>query len=163
VAFDGVQVAWTAPLVRNGVRSDRAWAASTQDGSRWLTGALLVPKTSQAPAHEARVQRILVQDQGAAWITRSGDVVLALSLPNADPMPVGTLPAPLAADSDRLLVGSFPGVKASALAATAKLAEGEGDGDECGGSNPYTLTVQPDPAAPPVGATWTGDWVRPDC
>jgi hypothetical protein len=25
------------------------------------------------------------------------------------------------------------------------------------------VTVQPDPAAAPVGTTWTGDWVREDC
>jgi hypothetical protein len=163
VDFDGVEVAWTTPLIRNGVRSDRAWVASVQSGTRWALGARLVPKSPQAPAREARIQRILVQDQGAAWVTRSGDVVLFVRLPNSDPAPVGTLPGPLVPDKRSLLVGTFAGIAPKALAATATLAEGQGEGDECGGSNPYTLTVQPDPSAPPVGATWTGDWVRVDC
>jgi hypothetical protein len=163
VAWDGVQALWTVPLVRNGVRSDRMWSADAEDGTRWLKGKRLVPKTAQAPAHEARVQQLIVADQGGAWITRGGDAVLFVRQPNGDPVAVGTPPAPLTPDGELLLVGTFTGVAPSALAATAKLHEGEGDGDECGGSNPYTLTVQPDPAAPPLGATWTGDWVRPDC
>ena len=158
-----MEVAWTVPLVRNGVRSDRAWVASVKSGTRWALGAQLVPKTPQAPAHEARIQRVMVADQGAAWITRSGDVVLFVRLPNSDPAPVGTPPGPLVPDKRSLLVGTFTGIRASALAATAKLVEGQGEGDECGGSNPYTLTVQPNPSAAVVGATWTGDWVRVDC
>jgi hypothetical protein len=163
VDFDGVEVAWTVPLVRNGDRSDRAWVASVQSGTRWALGGRLVPKTPMAPAREARIQRIIVQDQGAAWITRSGDVVLFVRLPNSDPAPVGTPPGPLVPDKSSLLIGTFPAIAPKALAATAKLVEGQGEGDECGGSNPYTLTVQPDPSAPPVGATWSGDWVRVDC
>jgi len=157
VDFDGVEVAWTMPLVRNGVRSDRAWNASVQSGTRWASGARLVP------GREARIQRIMVADQGAAWVTRTGDVVLFVRLPNSDPVAVGGLPGPLVPDKSFLLVGTFTSIAPKALAATAKLAEGEGDGDECGGTNPYTLTVQPDPSAPPVGATWSGDWVRVDC
>ncbi len=148
VDFDGVEAAWTTPLVRNGVRSDRAWNASVQSGTRWALGARLVPRTPTAPAREARIQRIIVQDQGAAWVTRTGDVVLFVRLPNSDPVAVGGLPGPLVPDKRALLVGTFTGIAPKALAATAKLAEGQGDGDECGGTNPYTLTVQPDPSAP---------------
>ena len=157
VDFDGVEVAWTTPLVRNGVRSDRVWNASVQSGTRWASGARLVP------GREARIQRIIVADQGAAWVTRTGDVVLFVRLPNSDPVAVGGLPGPLAPDKSFLLVGTFTSIAPKTLAATAKLAEGQGDGDECGGTNPYTLTVQPDPSAAPVGATWSGDWVRVDC
>jgi hypothetical protein len=157
VDFDGVEVAWTTPLVRNGVRSDRVWNASVQSGTRWASGARLVP------GREARIQRIMVADQGAAWVTRTGDVVLFVRLPNSDPVAVGGLPGPLAPDKSFLLVGTFTSIAPKTLAATAKLAEGQGDGDECGGTNPYTLTVQPDPSAAPVGATWSGDWVRVDC
>jgi len=157
VDFDGVEVVWTTPLVRNGVRSDRVWNASVQSGTRWASGARLVP------GREARIQRIMVADQGAAWVTRTGDVVLFVRLPNSDPVAVGGLPGPLVPDKSFLLVGTFTSIVPKALAATAKLAEGQGDGDECGGTNPYTLTVQPDPSAAPVGATWSGDWVRVDC
>jgi hypothetical protein len=157
VDFDGVEVAWTMPLVRNGVRSDRVWNASVQSGTRWALGARLVP------GREARIQRIMVADQGAAWVTRTGDVVLFVRLPNSDPVAVGGLPGPLVPDKSFLLVGTFTSIAPKTLAGTAKLAEGQGDGDECGGTNPYTLTVQPDPSAPPVGATWSGDWVRVDC
>jgi hypothetical protein len=157
VDFDGVEAAWTTPLVRNGVRSDRVWNASVQSGTRWALGARLVP------GREARIQRIMVADQSAAWVTRTGDVVLFVRLPNSDPVAVGGLPGPLVPDKSALLLGTFAGIPAKALAATAKLAEGQGDGDECGGTNPYTLTVQPDASAPPVGATWSGDWVRVDC
>jgi hypothetical protein len=157
VDFDGVEAAWTTPLVRNGVRSDRVWNASVQSGTRWALGARLVP------GREARIQRIMVADQSAAWVTRTGDVVLFVRLPNSDPVAVGGLPGPLAPDKSFLLVGTFTSIAPKTLAATAKLAEGQGDGDECGGTNPYTLTVQPDPSAAPVGATWSGDWVRVDC
>jgi len=164
VAFDGVSAAWTTPLVRGGVRSDRAWVATAQGpGKRWLGGARLVPAAGDAPVREARIQRTLLVDQGAAWITRTGDVVLALVSPAGDPTPIGIPPVNLAADRRLLLVGSWTGMTASQLATTAELIVGDGDGDECGGVNPYTLTVRPDPAAAPVGATWDGYWERLNC
>lgn len=157
VAFDGVDVAWTTPLTRDGVRSDRVWAGNADDGSRWLVGSPLLP------SGEERIQSIIQTDQGAAWVTRTGDVVLALRSPNSAPVAVGTLPGPLAPVDNLLLVGSWPSIPAAQLAATAKLVALEGDGDECGGSNPYELTVQPDPASPAVGATWWGDWTSTNC
>jgi hypothetical protein len=164
VAFDGVNVAWTTPLTRDGVRSDRAWLATTDGkGKRSLSGSRLVPAAGDLPEHEARIQRILLVDQGAAWITRTGDVVFALVSPAGDPTPIGVPQVNLAADHQLLLVGSWPYGSAAKLAATAKLTEGAGDGDECGGVNTYTLTVAPDPAAAPIGATWDGYWERQNC
>lgn len=164
VAFDGVSAAWTTPLVRDGVRSDRVWIATAQGpGKRWLGGSRLVPAAGDLPVREARIQRILLVDQGAAWITRTGDVVLALASPSGDPMPIGVPQVTLAADHKLLLLGSWPDVPAAQLAATVKLTEGDGDGDECGGVNPYTLTVTPDPAADPFGAIWEGYWERLNC
>jgi hypothetical protein len=153
VRFDGVTAAWTVPLVRDGVRSDRVWAASAEDGRRWLSGTRLVPASAQGPAREGRVQRLLLRSQGAAWVTRAGEVVLAL----ADPQ------APLAPSRQLVLVGRWTAPAPATWAPTATLTTGEGDGDECGGVNPYTLTVRPDAAAPAVGATWTGGWSRPFC
>jgi hypothetical protein len=154
IAFDGVGVVWTVPLLRGGVRSDRAWAASAEDGRRWLAGRRLLP------AGEARVQRVLGTDQGAAWVTTGGAVVLALRSPQSDPEAVGTLPAAPVADRGLVVLGPFAGAGA---AASATLEELEGDGDECGGANPYRLTVQPEPGADRVGVTWWGGWERPFC
>lgn len=163
VAWDGVSAAWTVPLTRNGVQSDRGWAASAESGARWLTGTRLVPATAQTPAREARVQSIVLVDEGAAWVTRHSDVVFVLHDPQDGPAAVGTLPATLTPTGHLLLVGSWPDTPAATLAATAKLTEGAGDGDECGGVNPYTLLVTPDPSAPPAGAAWSGGWERAHC
>lgn len=157
VAFDGVDVVWSVPLTRDGVRSDRAWAASAEDGRRWLSGRRLLP------SGEARVQRLLGADQGAAWITTGGAVVLALRSPQSDPEAVGTLPAPPQADRGLVVLGPLTAADPAALAASATLEELDGDGDECGGVNPYRLTVQPDPAADRIGVTWWGGWERPFC
>lgn len=163
VAFDGVNAVWTVPLVRGGVRSDRVWGATAETGRRWLSGTRLIAPTAAAAAREARVQRLLATDQGAAWVTRTGEVVLAVKSPESDPEAVGALPAPLHADHSLVLVGRWAEAAPDALAASARLEELEGDGDECGGVNPYRLTVQPDAAGPRVGAVWMGGWSRPDC
>ena len=164
VAFDGADVAWTVPLRRDGVRFDRAWAASAQDGSRWLAGARLVPATATAAPHEARVQRVLVADRSAAWVTLGGDVVLALALPgDSDPIAVGVLPGSLAPSHRLVLVGTWPQTPAATLASSARLVEGDNEGDGCEFVNPYTLTVRPEPGGAPVGATWTGDAFSEHC
>lgn len=164
VAWDGVDAAWTVPKTVNGVRSDRAWAANADNGKRWLSGTRLIPNGAGFPFSDARVQRLLINDQGAAWITQGSQVVLALHDPSSDPTPVGTLPlpGPLTAVKQLLLVGSFP-VSAATLAASAKLEELDGDGDECGGVNPYKLTVQPTAGGPRVGAIWEGSWESTNC
>jgi hypothetical protein len=163
VAFDGVNLAWTVPLTRAGVRSDRAWAGSADTGKRWLDGKRLVAASGDQPEREARVQRIVVEDRGAAWVTRTGEVTLALQFPETEPKAIGTLPAPLKADGKRLLVGGFGAAAATQLASSLKLAEGDGDGDECGGTNPYTLTFQSTPGGPMLGAEWWGGWVSTNC
>jgi hypothetical protein len=165
VAFDGVNVAWTVPLRRDGRRSDRAWAASADTGKRWLEGKRLIPVSGDTPEREARIERLVVQDRGAAWVTRAGDVVFALQFPESVPAAIGALPAPLAPEKrgKRLLVGSFGAGAASQLAATLKLSESDGEGDECGGTNPYTLTFQATAGGPSLGATWDGGWVSTNC
>jgi hypothetical protein len=157
VVFDGVDVVWTVPLVRAGARSDRVWAASAQDGRRWLSGHRLLRST------EARLGRLLGADQGAGWVTTDGAVVLALRSPQSAPEAVGTLPAPPQADGGLVVLGPFAAADPAALAASATLEELEGDGDECGGVNPYRLTVRPDSAGERVGVTWWGGWERPFC
>ncbi len=163
-AFDGVNAAWTVPhRLASGAVADRAWAAQTQTGRRWLLGTPLVPPVgTTTPRREARVAWITVTDAGVAWITRTSDVVLALHEPSDTPTAIGTLPAPLQPAKKLLLVGSWPAVPAAQLAASAKLEELPGDGDECGGANDYRLTVQPG-AGGPVGALWNGYWSRPNC
>src|SRR3954451_14454334 len=165
VAFDGVHVVWTVPLVRDGRRSDRAWAASAEDGTRWLSGRRLLPASAVGPAGEARLQRLLGADAGAAWVTTGGAVVLALQAPQSDPQAVGTLPAAPQDDHGLVLAGTWATADPAALAATAALEILEGAGDECGGGNPYKLTVAPDPAAPAdrAGVQRDGGWERPFC
>jgi hypothetical protein len=165
VDFDGMTAAWTTPLVRDGVRSDRAWLATADGpGKRWIGGARLIPASAAGPAREARIQRIVIRDQGAAWVTRTGEVVLALAEPaGSEPAPLGGLATTLKPSERYLFVGAFPGVRASELAKTLTLKEESGDGDECGGVNPYLVTVQPDAGGTPVGASWDGYWNRLSC
>jgi hypothetical protein len=163
VVWDGVTAAWTVPLRRHGVRGDRAWAASAEDGMRWLAGTRLVPGSKTAPSRDGRISAIRLKGDGAAWVTTDGHVVLALHAPESPPEAVGTPPVPLRAFKQLLLIGQWPDVPVATLVGTLSLTVGDGEGDECGGSNPYTLTVRPDAAAAPVGATWWGAWQRTDC
>lgn len=167
VDFDGVTVVWTTPLTRDGVRSDRVSAADVQAGRRWMTSRRLLPAGDGTPSREARIQRVIAAFAGVGWVTRSGDVVLALQQPVDAPVAVGALPAPPVARDDLTLVGTWTppaGVtSAKALADTARIDIGDGEGDECGGTDPYTMTVVPDAAAPAVGVTWPGAWERGDC
>jgi hypothetical protein len=152
-------------LTRNGIRSDRGWVASAEDGKRWLLGTRLIPATSSTPAAEARVQRLFVFGESAGWVTQDGSVVLAVHSPQDAPAPFGTLPSTPTADHKLVLVGRWPSAGAASLAATVQLGAFEGDGDECGGSESYRLTVIPDAAAPTtrIGISWFGGWERPFC
>src|SRR5207342_1569413 len=125
VDFDGMTAAWTTPLVRDGVRSDRAWLATADGpGKRWIGGARLIPASDGGPAREARIQRIVIRDQGAAWVTRTGEVVLALAEPGgSDPASIGSLSTTLKPSDRYLFVGTFAGVRASELAKTLTLKE----------------------------------------
>jgi hypothetical protein len=165
VAWDGSSAAWSVPLTRDGVRSDRGWVASAEDGKRWLLGTRLIPATASAPAAEARVQRLLIFGESAGWVTQDGAVVLAVHSPQDTPAPFGTLPAAPSADHKLVLVGRWPSTDAAALAATAELRAFDGDGDECGGAESYRLTVAPDASAPAsrLGVSWFGGWERPYC
>ncbi len=160
VAFDGLTAVWTLPKPAG----DRVWADDLESGKRWLTGTRIVPGSAGQHFSEGRVQRLLLTDQAAAWITTDGQAVLALHDPAGEtPSPVGALAAPLSANKQLLLVGNYPDVGASFLAAGAKLEIVDGDGDECGGVDSYRLTVQPDPAGPRLGATWDGYWEVRHC
>jgi hypothetical protein len=167
VAWDGSSAAWSVPLNRDGVRSDRGWVASAEDGKRWLLGTRLIPTTGSTAAAEARVQRLFVFGEAAGWVTQDGSVVLAVHSPEDAPAPFGTLPTAPTADHKLALVGRWPATDAATLASTAQLGafDGDGDGDECGGSESYRLTIVPDAAAPAtrIGVSWFGGWERPFC
>jgi hypothetical protein len=155
-AWDGTEVAWSAPTPRAG---DRVWAGVAGEAA-WLRSSPALPRRVRRPA---RVQKLLVGAGAAAWITRGNDAVLALDAPEGDPMPVGDLPGALISDPTRVLVGSWPRVPARALAKTAKLTAGEGEDDECGGVTPYLFSVRPHAAAAPVGVVWRRTWATEDC
>jgi hypothetical protein len=159
VAFDGVTAVWSVPKAAG----DRVWADNLDSGEHWLTGTRIVPGSAGGHFTDGRVQRLMLTTEGAAWITRDSQVVLALHEPASDPTPFGALAAPLSADKQLLLVGSFPGVAASTLAQSATLEVVGGDGDECGGVDTYRLSVAPDPSGPRIGADWDGDWEVAHC
>lgn len=163
VAFDGVNVVWTNPLVRNGVRSDRISAANADDGKRWTTGKLLVPAAGGSAEREARVERLWVRDRGAAWVTRTGEVGMALQDPQDAPKPLGALPGPVEPDGQRLLVGAFGEGSVPHLRGSLTLEELPGEGDECGAVNPYRLTFRPGPSDPEMGVEWSGGWTSTNC
>ncbi|HWH94153.1 MAG TPA: hypothetical protein VNT03_09860 [Baekduia sp.] len=164
VAWDGGEAVWSVPLVRGGVRSDRIYAGSAQDGTRWLLGTRALPATANSAAGEARVQRVFAWDVTAGWVTRAGAVVFAVRSPEDEPKAIGALPAAPVADHRLVLVGAWPGADPATLAATVKIDAKDGDGDECGGSADYRLTVVPDAAAGDrVGVSWWAGWSRPFC
>ena len=113
----------------------------------------------------SRVQRMFAYDSTAAWVTTDGRVVFALAQPEAAPQAIGTLPAAPRADHHLTLVGAWTAITATELGRTVTLDSGDGDGDECGGSADYRLTLAPPGTAPGqrVGVTWFGGWSRPFC
>ncbi len=163
VAFDGVNVAWSTVITRNGVRSDRVWAGSADTGKRWMEGKRLLAATGDLPEREARMKRVVLADRAVAWVTKAGDVGMALQFPEDAPKKLGALPGTPTPAGQRLLVGSFGTAAAATIAREFELEQKPGDGDECGGSNPYTLTFRTEPHAPLVGVEWQGGWVSTNC
>lgn len=153
---NGSYVTWSTRRNIDGTQVDRMWAGSV-DGRRFLSGTRAIPASGTSPAQEGPVQRLLVTDHGAGWVTTTSDVVLAIGgTSDAEPASIGALPAPLVASGQTVLVGSFPGTPAAQLAATARLSYETGEMDDCGGSMTHTLLVTPSGATGPVGARWTG-------
>jgi len=163
VAWDGSSAAWSVPLVRHHVRSDRAWVASAEDGRRWLLGTRLLPATADTPAAEARVQRLLVFGESAGWVTRDGAIVLAVHAPEDAPQALGETSFAPRADHRLVLAGRWPSADPARLAAAVHLDAFGGEGDECGGSETYRLAVTFGGATSPIGVTWLGGWERPFC
>lgn len=153
---NGSYVAWARRWRIDDQPLDNVWAASI-DGRRFLVDSPAIPASGGGAVDTDAVQRLLVTDYGAGWVTRRGHVALAIGAPTGmDPVAIGTPPSPLTADGRRVLVGSFPGVPAAQLAATARLSSETGETDDCGGSMTHTLTVQPPGTADPVGVRWSG-------
>jgi hypothetical protein len=165
VAWDGSDAVWSVPLTRGGeVVGDRVYAADAQDGTRWLLGARALPAAATAGAGEARVQRVFAHGATAAWVTTGGAVVFALRSPEDDPAAEGALGATPVADGHLTLVGTWTGRSPTDLGRTLAIDSAGGDGDECGGSEEYRLTVVPDAGSGArVGVRWLGGWSRPFC
>jgi hypothetical protein len=165
LAWSGSDAVWSVPLTRGGkVVGDRLYAADAEDGRRWLLGPRAVPATATAAAREARVQRVFAWGATAAWVTRDGAVVFALRSPADVPVAEGALPAAPVASKKLTLVGTWPEVGPTDLGRTVEIDASGGDGDECGGSQQYRLTLVPDAASGArVGVRWFGGWSRPYC
>jgi hypothetical protein len=161
VALSGDDVAWTTTVMRDAGKVDRLWAANIDEGKRWMAGKRLVPAAGEQPEREARIARLIAASTSVAWTTTSAEVGFALRSPESEPEAIGTLPAPLQPDGQRLLVGQFPDADPVALTTSLKLEVGDGEGDECGGSNPYELRFQAGGA--PSGVRWWGGWTSTNC
>lgn len=161
VVLDGRSVAWTVPLTRDGVRSDRVWHSEIQ-GGRTLAGALAVPARGAEPEREARVQRLVVVFQTVGWTTTTGDVAMSLPEAGDTPSAIGALPEAPRAVGDRLRVASLPDVDPVALGASLRLEAQDGDGDDCASVTPYELTVDPG-TGKRIGVNWADYVVRPEC
>jgi hypothetical protein len=165
VAWDGSHAVFSVPLTRGGkVVGDRIYAADAQDGRRWLLGTRAMPKTATTAAREARVQRVFAWGATAGWVTKDGAVVFALRSPEDTPTAEGVLAAAPIADGKLTLVGTWADVSPTDLGRTVKIDASGGDGDECGGSEEYRLTLVPDVGSGArVGVRWFGGWSRPFC
>jgi hypothetical protein len=158
VKTDGANVVWTVPTTSGGISVDRMWGANIHDGSRWLTGTKPVPQGPGHPFLDARIYKLFQTGEQAAWITVGGDVVAATGGPGAEISAVGLPPSPLVWTKQLVLVGHFPTIDPHTLAAHAHLTEGDGETDDCGGSNPYTFTLETSASGPVFGATWFADF-----
>ncbi len=163
VAFTGTTIAWTVRMTKEGKATDRVWAGETYVGRRWMLAQKPNPAGASLAAREDRVQRILVSGTAVMWVTRGSSVVAALSGPADKPKAIGTLPAPPVEQDHLTMVGTFAGVPAAQLASSAKIVQGDGDGDECGSTTNYLFTVRPGADAPEAGVSWYGGYERPDC
>ncbi|HWI74004.1 MAG TPA: hypothetical protein VNT55_18740, partial [Baekduia sp.] len=100
----------------------------------------------------------------AGWVTKDGAVVFALRSPQDAPVAEGPLGVTPFRDGKLTLVGAWPDADPTDLGRTVQIDSAGGDGDECGGSEEYRLTVMPDAASGTrVGVRWFGGWERPYC
>lgn len=165
VAFNGVDLAWTVRMHVGGKATDRVWAANVDSGQRWMLAQKPNPGGPSLAARETLLQRLVVVDQSVVWVTRTSDVVAVLREPGgSDPTLVGTWATPPAVLQKRLLpLGTYAGVSAAALAASLRVKELDGEGDECGGVNPYRITFRPAAGAAVLGVVWDGYWTSTNC
>jgi hypothetical protein len=164
VAFNGDDLAWTVRMHVGGKATDRVWAANVDSGRRWMLAQKPNPAGATLAARETLVQRLVVVDQSVVWVTRTSDVVAVLREPGSEPTPIGTWATPPKVLQKRLLpLGTYPGVPAAALASSLRVKELDGEGDECGGVNPYRITFRPGAGAAELGVLWDGYWTSTNC
>lgn len=160
-------VAWTVPLLRDGVRSDRIWATTIDERQTWLAGKRLVPRRGSESEREGQILRVVVTDGpdagGAAWVTRAGDVAMATQVTNESPVPIGALPVALKPAGRRLLVGSFGESAAAHIASTLKIAVDDEYGDGCEGGRTYATRFSTAADGDEIGAAWRHFWLSDDC
>jgi hypothetical protein len=172
-AFDGSTAAWV--IKGAGGNADRVYVGDASAKYTWLPG--LSPVVGKGAKADGKVSKIVVSGEVAAWVTTKGTVVAAARGHDEEPETEGAelaaakpdpavspstglaqgLVSPLAFNGKRFVLGRFEAAAGKALAASLKIAVGQGEGDECGGVNPYTVTVAPI-AGQRVGATWFTSW-----
>lgn len=158
-AFDGGTVAWTVPKTGKHGTEDAVWTAKVTNGAVGLRGVR--PTTGPGSSTDVRVARLVAKENATAWVTLRGTVVAALGA-DETPEAVGAsdgLATPFVQKGGRYVVGRWPDVAGTAFAKTLTIEVGDGEGDECGGTNPYSVTVRPVDGEPPVGLTAFVGWV----
>jgi len=174
VNFDGSTAVWTvAGPAFEGVPAARVWAANAASGKAWIKGVR--PSLQPVEDTDNSVVTLKASGQAVAWVSSGGAVMMGVEEPDgspADAVGSGTaaasLPAvlgtpqgltsPLLPNGHRLLVGRWNNITSQALGATLTITEGQGDGDECGGAAPWSVTVKPIADQPVVGATMQSGW-----
>ncbi|MDO9352539.1 MAG: hypothetical protein Q7T55_02525 [Solirubrobacteraceae bacterium] len=172
-AFDGSTAAWV--IKGSGGKGDRIYVGDAAAKYTWLPG--LAPVVGRGAKADGKVSRIVVTGDVAAWVTTKGTVAAAARSFEQDPETVGAelaaakpdpaispttglaqgLVSPPAFKGKRIVLGRFEAAAGKPLADSLKVVIGQGEGDECGGTNPYTVTAAPI-AGQRVGATWFTSW-----
>lgn len=174
----GMVVGWTQRVKQGGKAVDLLWAA---DISRYAARPLILrglrPAVGPGAAADRRVAGITTKGRAIAWVTTQGRVLTALSgtVPSVEAQGTGTpgaadltsggvaaggtglLAAPLKTGK-RILIGQWKGVTPTSLADSLSIAIADGESDDCGGGNDYTVLVTPKADAAPVGATASLQW-----
>lgn len=173
-SFDGQTVVWTAR--KPGTKEDAVWVADASVGSTWLRGVR--PTTGKGSSADVKVERLVAAGEVAAWVTTRGTLVMAVSSPQDDAQAIGAsspaatqtpatspttgapqgLLSPLVAKGKRIVIGRWEALASPAFADSLEVLVGDGEGDECGGVNPYDVTVEPLAGGARVGAEISAYW-----
>ncbi|MDO9408413.1 hypothetical protein [Patulibacter sp.] len=167
VAVGGTSVAWTTPTGTAEAPTDRLATRDVRTGRTWLSTVRAVPAASAStPAADDVVLRLLTDGRVTTWVTGRGVVAAAVRTYDDEATTMygeghpGTVPFHV---GRRFVLGDAGPAQAASVASRLELSVG-GDGDECGGTDDYRVTV---PAFGDRQQLWfvyaSESYERPDC